>query len=112
MVEPDELPPDEEVPDGAAVLPLIPPELGVHPLLLAVLHAYVFLAGSEEQVLNGVVATRAMGLIEEYCGRLDGAELRRAKEDFAVLLTYAKSEKWPRQDIRVLQEVSNALING
>ena len=28
----------EEIPDGAAVFPQIPDELGVHPLLLAVLH--------------------------------------------------------------------------
>ena len=28
--------PPAETPDGAAVFPLIPPELGVHPLLLAV----------------------------------------------------------------------------
>ena len=36
----------EESPEGAAVFPLIPPELGVHPLLLAALHAYVADAGS------------------------------------------------------------------
>ena len=30
---------EPEVPNGAAVFPLIPAELGVHPLLLAVLHA-------------------------------------------------------------------------
>ena len=34
----------DEVPEGAAVFPEIPAELGVHPLLLAVLHAVVFLA--------------------------------------------------------------------
>ena len=32
--------PESESPDGAAVFPLIPPELGVHPLLMAALHAY------------------------------------------------------------------------
>ena len=44
---------DAEVPDGAAVFPLIPPELGVNPLLLAVVHALVFLAGSDEDVVAG-----------------------------------------------------------
>src|SRR5262249_1739625 len=38
------------VPEGAAVFPPIPEELGVDPLLLAVLHATVFLAGSGETV--------------------------------------------------------------
>jgi hypothetical protein len=46
----------QETPEGAAVFPLIPEELGVHPLLLAALHAYVFLEGSEPAVLNPNVA--------------------------------------------------------
>ena len=51
----------EETPEGAAVFPLIPEELGVHPLLLAALHAYVFLEGSEAKVLNPAVAEEAPG---------------------------------------------------
>ena len=35
---------ENEVPAGAAVLPEIPAELGVHPLLLAVLHTVVSFA--------------------------------------------------------------------
>ncbi len=42
----------DEVPEGAAVFPEIPPELGVHPLLLAVLHATVFLAGSDAEIVQ------------------------------------------------------------
>ena len=48
----------EEVPEGAAVLPEIPPELNIHPLLLAVLHAVVFLAGSEEHIVQDRKSTR------------------------------------------------------
>ena len=33
---------EDDVPEGAALMPEIPPELNVHPLLLAVLHATVF----------------------------------------------------------------------
>ena len=104
MVESEEPPLDEEVPDGAAVLPLIPPELGVHPLLLAVLHAYVFLEGSDEAVLNGAVAGEAMEYLVTYLQRMTGDELKRAKEDLAALAGYAKSEKWPKQQVRFLQE--------
>ena len=43
-----------EVPDGAAVFPEIPAELGVQPLLLAVLQATVFLAGSTEETPSRV----------------------------------------------------------
>ena len=104
MVESEEPPLDEEVPDGAAVLPLIPPELGVHPLLLAVLHAYVFLEGTDEVLLNGAVAGEAMEYLVTYLQRMTGAELKRAKEDLAALASYAKSEKWPKQQVRFLQE--------
>ncbi|MGL4423362.1 MAG: hypothetical protein ACRCZF_22075 [Gemmataceae bacterium] len=96
--------PPDEAPDGAAVFPLIPPELGVHPLLLATIHAYVFLEGSEEAVLNGAVAEEAMEYIVGYLGRLQGPDRKRIEEDLATLVGFAKSEKWPRQQIRFLQE--------
>lgn len=94
----------DESPDGAAVFPLIPPELGVHPLLLAVLHAYVFLEGSEAEVLNGDVAEEAMQYLVTYLQRLDGSELTRVKEDLVTLATFAKAEKWPKQQVRFLQD--------
>ncbi len=96
--------PTDESPDGAAVFPMIPAELGVHPLLLAVLHAYVFLEGSDPTVLNGTVAEEAMEYLASYLQRLSGADLKRAKEDFATLVSFAKSEKWPKQQVRFLQD--------
>lgn len=100
----DEPLPSEEAPDGAAVFPLIPPELGVNPLLLAVLHAYVFLEGSEETVLNGAVAEEAMHYLVTYLQRLTPSELKRVREDLETLASFAKSEKWPKQQVRFLQE--------
>jgi hypothetical protein len=100
----DPEPAPTETPDGAAVFPLIPAELGVHPLLLAVLHAYVFLEGSEEEVLNGAVAEEAMNYLVAYLQRLTGPDLRRVKEDMATLVGFAKSEDWPKQQVRFLQE--------
>ncbi len=94
----------EETPDGAAVFPLIPEELGVNPLLLAALHAYVFLEGSEAAVLNPAVADEAMHYLVTYLQRLEGAELRRVREDMATLAGFAKSEKWPKQQVRFLQD--------
>jgi len=93
---------DVESVDGAAVFPLIPIELGVQPLLMGVLHAYVFLEGSEEKVVNGGAAEEAMQYLATYLQRLDGADLRRVKEDLATLVGFAKMEKWPKQQIRFL----------
>ena len=99
----DEQPP-QEAPDGAAVFPLIPMELGVNPLLLAALHAYVFLEGSEPEVLNPAAGEEAMNYLATYLQRLTGDELRRAKEDMTTLAAFAKSEGWPKQQVRFLQD--------
>src|SRR5437764_10071941 len=82
----------DETPEGAAVFPLIPAELGVHPLLLAALHAYVFLEGSDPAVLNPAVADEAMNYLVTYLQRLSGAELRRVTEDMQTLAGFAKAE--------------------
>lgn len=96
--------PPAEAPDGAAVFPLIPAEIGVHPLLLAALHAYVFLEGSEPEVLNPAAGEEAMNYLATYLQRLKGDDLRRAKEDMATLAAFARSEKWPKQQVRFLQD--------
>lgn len=96
--------PAEEAPEGAAVFPLIPPELGVHPLLLAALHAYVFLEGSEEEVLHPAAAEEAMHYLVAYLQRLNGPDLKRVREDLQALVGFAKHEKWPKQQVRFLQD--------
>jgi hypothetical protein len=93
----------DEVPDGAALFPEIPPELGVHPLLLAVLHAYVFLDGSDSGIVNPEASSEAMEYMATYLQRLSGDELRRAREDIDTLVGYAKERKWPKQYVAFLK---------
>jgi hypothetical protein len=92
-----------EVPDGAAVFPHIPAELGVDPLLLAVLHATVFLAASTEDVVHPAAADEAIQSMAEYLQRLEGARLLKVREDLACLAGYGRQEKWPKQLIRYLK---------
>jgi hypothetical protein len=92
-----------EVPEGAAVFPLIPAELGVNPLLLAVLHAVVFLDGSEEEVVNGAAATETLEYVATYLQRLTGKDLQRVREDMQVLRTLAKQEKWAKGAVQFLR---------
>lgn len=94
----------DETPEGAAVFPLIPPELGIHPSLLAVLHAYVFLEGSDPSVLNPVVAEEAMNYLVTYLQRLTGPDLKRVREDMHTLVGFAKADGWPKQQVRFLQD--------
>jgi hypothetical protein len=86
-----------EVPDGAAVFPDIPAELNVHPLLLAVLHAIVFLAGSADEIVQPAAGEEALQYVADYLQRLSGPDLRRAREDLDALLAYAKQQGWPKQ---------------
>src|SRR5687767_5587063 len=94
--------PNSEVPEGAAVFPLIPAELGIHPLLLATLHAVVFFDGSSEDVVNDAAADEALQYLATYIQRLQGAELQRIREDMDCLLTFARQEKWPKEEIEFL----------
>src|SRR5262249_43475463 len=94
----------DDVPEGAAVMPEIPPELNVHPLLFAVLHTAVFLDGSEDEVVDPDAAAEAMEYVASYLQRLRGPELRRVKEDMQVLAAYAKDQDWPKPQVRFFKE--------
>src|SRR5438046_265263 len=76
---------NEEIPEGAAVLPSLPAELEVHPLLLAVLHAVVFLGGSTAAVVHPAAAGEALEYLATYLQRLHGPELERVRADLACL---------------------------
>jgi len=92
-----------EVPEGAAVFPLIPPELGVHPLLLTVLQAVVFLQGSEADIVNPDAAEEQLEYIAGNLQRLSGAELQRVREDLETLAGFAKEEGWEGDSIQFLK---------
>jgi hypothetical protein len=99
QIEPD----GSESPDGAAVFPLIPPELGIHPSLLGLLHAYVFLEGSEPEIVHPDAAAEAMEYLATYLQRLTGKDLQRTREDMETLVGYAKEQKWPKQQVQFLK---------
>src|SRR5581483_6463 len=92
-----------EVPDGAAIFPEIPAELGVNPLWLAVLHTTVFLLGSTEEIVDPDAAEEAAQGVAHYLGRLQGAELQRVREDMACLIGYARQQQWPKGLIQALR---------
>jgi hypothetical protein len=99
----------DEVPDGAAIFPEIPTQLGVNPLLLAALHAYVFLDGSDSEVVNPEASSEAMEYIALYFQRLEGDNLQRVREDMDTLVGYAKEEKWPKQYVVFLKSFLSEL---
>jgi hypothetical protein len=92
-----------DVPEGAAVFPLIPAELNIHPLLLAVVHAVVFLSGSDDELVHPDAAAEALEYIAGYLQRLQGAERQRVQEDIATLAAFAREEKWPKQLVQFVK---------
>jgi hypothetical protein len=92
-----------EVPEGVALFPPIPAQLGVNPLLLAVLHAIVFLSGSNDDIVHPDAADEVVEGMADYFRRLQGEALRRAREDMGCLVAYARREKWPRQEVHALK---------
>jgi hypothetical protein len=96
-------PEESEVPEGAAVFPLIPAELGVNPLLLATLHATVFLSGSEDDVVHPAAAEEALQYLAGYLQRLEDPLLRQVREDLVCLVAFARQEKWPKQLVQALK---------
>jgi hypothetical protein len=95
---------EREVPEGAAVFPLIPAELNVHPLLLAVIHVTVFLDGSDDGIVDPDAAEETLQYLATYLQRLGGEELRRVREDLLTLIGYGKQQGWSKQELRFLKD--------
>jgi len=93
-----------EVPEGVAAFPLIPAELGVDPVLLAMFHCVVFVAGSDPGVVDSDAGDEVLLRLEEYLRRLSGPRLERVREDMLTLVGYAKSQKWSKAEIRSLKD--------
>jgi hypothetical protein len=55
-------------------------------------------------VLNPMVAEEAMNYLVTYLQRIGGEDLRRLREDMTTLSAFARSEKWPKQQVRFLQD--------
>jgi hypothetical protein len=94
---------EAEVPEGAAVFPLIPAELEIHPLLLAVLHATVFLSGSDDDVVNPSAAAETLEYMATCLERLKGPDMDRVRADMNCLVEFGRREKWPKQHLQFIK---------
>jgi len=96
-------PEPEEVPEGAAVVPLIPESAGISPLFLAVFHALVFLEGSAEEVIDPAAANEAVEFLATYLQRLSGEELQRLESDLDRLTDHARRHNWSKDQLDFIQ---------
>jgi hypothetical protein len=99
-----------DVPDGSALLPRIPAELEVHPLLLAVLHASVFLSGSDKKLVHPAAADEALDAMLGYLARLNENERERLRLDIETLAAYGRQEKWGKAELRFLKDFESTIM--
>jgi hypothetical protein len=95
---------EEEVPGGAAVVPLIPESACINPLFLAVFHALVFLDGSSEEILDSAAGDEAAQYLATYLQRMSGADLQRMKADLQQLSDYARRQRWTADQQKLIQD--------
>jgi hypothetical protein len=93
----------EQVPEGAAVVPLIPENAGVNPLFLAVFHALMFLEGSSEEVIDPAAAEEAAQYMATYLQRLSRSDRHKLKEDLRRLVDHAQRQKWSPDQQKLIQ---------
>jgi len=93
-----------EVPEGTAVVPLIPENAGVSPLFLAVFHALVFLEGSSEEVVDPTAADEAVQYLATYLQRLSANDLAKLKKDLDRLAEHARCQKWSPDQLKLIQD--------
>ena len=103
---------ERDVPEGAAVFPIIPPELGRGSLLLAAVHALVFLAGSDEVLVNAEAADEAVETMAEYLQRLKGDALVRVHEDMDRIMEHASKAGWPKQLVHAQKLAHRLRVGG
>jgi hypothetical protein len=103
---------EDEVPEGAAVFPPIPAELGVSPALLAILHAIVFIAGSDEAIVHPAAGDEALQGMAGYLDRLDGATRERFLGDLKALREHAREHGWPKQLTAFLKDFPRDFLSG
>jgi hypothetical protein len=97
----------EEVPEGAAVVPVIPESAGVNPLFLAVFHALVFLEGSSEDLIDPSAADEAAQYLATYLQRLSGDDLQNLRKDLNRLLEHARRNKWSNDQLDFIQNFTH-----
>lgn len=107
MTDPAQQP--QDAPEGACAFPRIPDKVDVDPLLLAVIHALVFLQGSSEDVVDPQAADEAVDHMVSYLQRLQGKDLERMKTGLKNLGQFARQQKWKPDEVAFLDEFMDVL---
>lgn len=88
---------------AAFQLPLIPKELELSPLVLALLQLASFLDLSEEPVVDARASGQTLARMGLYMQRLDDESVESLADDLDALAEHAKSAGWPEEALEFIQ---------
>ncbi len=79
-------------PEGIALFPEIPPELGVDPLLECLLSMVVFISASDENLIDPKAADEAFSHLQRVLSKLSAKRLARMVEELEVVAGWVKDQ--------------------
>jgi hypothetical protein len=100
---------DAEVPEGVALLPEVPDNLGLHPFSLAILDTVVFLTGTDEELIHQGAADEMFDRLVEHLTKLPAADKNRFHADLKKLGEHGLAEGWDADAIGFLNEMATLL---
>lgn len=105
---------DEEFnePEGMAALPEIPSDLGIDPMLIAVLEPVVFLVGSEDYLVHPDAADAVFDRILSALNRLDAKRRASVLEDLKTLGGYFTGPEWPADMAKFIDCFAESIDSG
>ncbi len=98
-----------EVPEGVALLPEVPDNLGLHPFSLAILETVVFLTGTDEELIHQGAADEMFGRLVEHLTKLADSDKKRFHADLKKLGEHGLAEGWDADAIGFLNEMATLL---
>jgi hypothetical protein len=95
---------DEPSSGEGLMMPSVPGELGIDPLLLALLHTTAFLDFSDDDAVEPAAANEALERVEQYVQRLPDERLASLQADLEKLEEYATQAGWPEDMIDFVRD--------
>ena len=100
--------PGKFVEKEAFVMPEIPAELGIDPLLAGVLHTMTFLELSDDETVDLDWAVEAMEHVAYYLQRMPEGQVAEVKGQLDRLLEHARKKKQPSEFVAFIESFLEA----
>lgn len=89
---------------ASALLPAVPEELGIDPLLLALLRSASFLDLSADEAVNAELAGEVLEHVGMYIQRLSDERLDDIQQQLETLEAYAVEQGWVTEQIEFIRD--------